>query len=197
MAITNGYATLEEVKAVLRLTDNVDDTLLELCTEAASRQVDGHCERVFYQTNEEIRYFTARNSYEVEIDDLVSLTTLETAPDGQAFDQTWSAPEYQLEPLNGIASGIVQPRTLIRAIDDLLFPTIGGEALVKVTGVFGWDSVPIAVKQATIMQATRLYKRYDSPLGVLGFGDLGVVRISRVDPDIGALLMPYRRIRFA
>jgi len=68
---------------------------------------------------------------------------------------------------------------------------------VQVTGTWGWSSVPTAIKQATIMSATRLYKRYDSPLGVLGFGDLGVVRISRIDPDIASLLMPYRRIRFA
>jgi|TARA_R110000803_G_scaffold151645_1_gene216713 hypothetical protein len=197
MAITNGYATLQEVKSVLRLTDEVDDGLLDLCIESASRLIDGHCERIFYSTSEEVRYFFARSSFECSIDDLVSLTTLETAPNGTAFDQTWVAAEYQLEPLNGYASGIYMPSNLIRAIDDLLFPTIGEEALVKVTGVFGWSSLPIAIKQATIMQATRLYKRYDSPLGVLGFGDLGVVRISRVDPDIGALLMPYRRIRFA
>ena len=197
MAITNGYCTLQELKDVLRITDNVDDTLLETVIEAASRQVDGYCERTFYSGDEEVRYFVARNSYETEIDDLVSLTTLETAPDGQAFDQTWTAPEYQLEPLNGKASGLDQPFTLIRAIDDLLFPTIGGEALVKVTGVFGWSAVPIAVKQATLMGAGRLYKRYDSPLGVLGFGDLGVVRVSRLDHDIAALLQPYRRMRFA
>jgi len=197
MAITNGYCTLQELKDVLRITDNVDDTLLETSIEAASRQIDGYCERIFYSSSEEVRYYAARNSYETEIDDLISLTTLETAPNGRAFDQTWTSEEYQLEPLNGIASGLYQPATLIRAIDDLLFPTIGGEALVKVTGTFGWSDVPVAVKQAALMGAGRLYKRYDSPLGVLGFGDLGVVRVSRLDHDIAALLQPYRRMRFA
>jgi hypothetical protein len=197
MAITNGYCTLDDLKAVLRLTDNVDDALLELCIESASRQIDGHCERIFYQTDEETRLFVARNSYECETDDIVSLETLETAPNGTAFDTVWEAAEYQLEPLNGYTGGIYRPRTLIRAIDDKLFPTIGGEALVRVTGVFGWDSVPIAIKQATIMSAGRLFKRYDSPLGVLGFGDLGVIRISRLDPDIASLVQPYRRIQFA
>jgi hypothetical protein len=196
MAITNGYCTLQEVKDVLRLTDNVDDTLLELSIESASRQIDGYCERNFYTTSA-TRYFVARDSYEVEIDDLVTLTTLETAPDGTAFDTTWSSTEYQLEPLNGVVGGLPTPYTMIRAIDDLVFPTLGGEALVRVTGTFGYTPVPTAVKQATIMSATRLYKRYDSPLGVLGFGDLGVVRISRLDPDIASLLAPYRRIRFA
>jgi len=197
MAITNGYCTLDDLKAVLRLTDDVDDALLELCIESASRQIDGHCERIFYQTSEETRLFVARNSYECETDDIVSLATLETAPDGTAFDTTWESTQYQLEPLNGYTGGIYRPRTLIRAIDDELFPTIGHEALVRVTGVFGWDSVPIAIKQATIMSAGRLFKRYDSPLGVLGFGDLGVVRISRLDPDIASLVQPYRRIQFA
>lgn len=196
MAITNGYCTLQEVKDVLRLTDNVDDTLLELSIESASRQIDGYCERNFYTTSA-TRYFVARDSYEVEIDDLVTLTTLETAPDGTAFDTTWSTTQYQLEPLNGVVGGLPTPYTMIRAIDDLVFPTLGGEALVRVTGTFGYTPVPTAVKQATIMSATRLYKRYDSPLGVLGFGDLGVVRISRLDPDIASLLAPYRRIRFA
>lgn len=197
MAIENGYCTLQDLKDVLRITDSVDDTLLELSIEAASRQIDGACERVFYQSSEETRLFVARNSYETETDDIVSLTTLETAPDGVAFDTTWTSEEYQLEPLNGYTGGIYRPFTMIRAIDDELFPTIGHEALVRVTGVFGWDSVPTAIKQATIMTAGRLYKRYDSPLGVMGFGDLGVVRISRLDPDIASLVQPYRRITFA
>lgn len=197
MAIENGYCTLDDLKAVLRITDSVDDTLLELCIESASRQIDGHCERVFYQSDEVARLFAARNSYECEIDDLVSLTTLETAPDGEAFDTVWESQEYQLEPLNGYTGGIYRPATMIRAIDEELFPIIGGEALVRVTGVFGWDSVPVAIKQATIMTAGRLYKRYDSPLGVLGFGDLGVVRVSRLDPDIASLVSPYRRMGFA
>lgn len=196
MAITNGYCTLQDVKDVLRLTDSVDDSLLELVIETASRQIDGYCERNFYSASA-TRYFAARNSYEVEIDDLTVLTTLQTAPNGTNFDTTWTSSQYQLEPLNGVVGGLATPYTLIRAIDNLVFPTLGGEALVKITGTWGYTPVPIAIKQAAIMTATRLYKRYDSPLGVLGFGDLGVVRISRLDPDIAALLAPYRRVRFA
>lgn len=196
MAIAN-YCTLADLKAVLRITDAVDDDLLDLCIESASRQIDGHCERVFYQSDEESRLFVARNSFEVETDDIASITSIMTAPDGVTFDYTWTSVEYQLEPLNGFASGIYRPATLIRAIDEELWPIIGGEALVKVTGTFGWPSIPVAIKQATIMTAGRLYKRYDSPLGVLGFGDLGVVRISRLDPDIAGLVQPYRRIQFA
>lgn len=198
MAITNGYASLAELKAVMRIpsADTIDDSLLETSIEAASRQLDGYCERVFYSTSG-TRVFVPNDSYVVETDDLVSLTSLMTSSDGDGFDITWAATDYQLEPLNGRAGGIVTPFTQIRAIDDYLFPVFGGEATVRITGTFGWSSVPIAIKQATLMLAQRQFKRYDSPLGVTGFGELGVIRVMRIDPDVQALVSPFRRVRFA
>jgi hypothetical protein len=50
MAITNGYCTLQDVKDALRITDGVDDSILELHIETASRQIDDICERQFYTT---------------------------------------------------------------------------------------------------------------------------------------------------
>jgi hypothetical protein len=38
-----------------------------------------------------------------------------------------------------------------------------------------------------------VFKRADSPLGVAGFGEFGVVRVTQLDPDVKALLEPYRR----
>ena len=48
MAIVNGYCTLAQVKAALRITDTTDDTLIENSVEAASRLIDGHAMRNFY-----------------------------------------------------------------------------------------------------------------------------------------------------
>ena len=200
MAITNGYATLNDVKAALRIpvSDTVDDALLELSVETASRQIDDHCERVFYKDVDATRVFMPRDSYTCEIDDLTALTSIKSSTDGNGtFDRTWTSEYYQLEPLNSIAGGITSPATLIRAVDDYLFPVYGGEATVEVTGTFGWDSVPTAIKFATVLLATRLFKRMDSPLGVAGFGDLGVVRVTRIDPDIDALIMPFKKLRMA
>ena len=201
MAITNGYATLAELKAVMRIPsqDTLDDSLLETSIEAASRQLDGFCERVFYSTGGTAvtRVFVPNDSYVCETDDIISITTIKTSSDGEGFDTTWAATDYQLEPLNGRAGGIVTPYTQIRAIDDFLFPVFGGEATVEIVGTFGWSAVPIAIKQATLMLAQRQFKRYDSPLGVAGVGDLGVMRISRIDPDVQALVSPFRRVRFA
>lgn len=203
MAITNGYCTLSDVKAALRITDNIDDTLLELSIESASRDIDGACERVFYQDADAVRTYVPTDSFLTEIDDLVSLTTLKTSSDGEAFDITWSSGDYQLEPLNGQAGGIESPSTRIRAIGSYLFPVWepsnvnAQEATVQVTGTFGWSSVPTAIRQATILLAMRHYKRYDSPLGIAGFSDVGAVRISRYDPDIQQLIQPFKKVRMA
>ena len=198
MAISDGYTTLSAVKAILRLTDTVDDSLLETCVEAASRQIDSHCERVFTTTTA-TRVYTPDSSYFTEIDDLITLTSLKSSSDADGiFDITWSPTDLQLEPLNQIAGGSYSPFTRIRAVEDYLFPSLAHEATVQVTGLFGYGtSIPMDVVQACNLMAIRQFKRYDSPLGIAGFGDIGVVRVSRVDPDIEALLGPYRKIRFA
>jgi hypothetical protein len=196
MAISNGYTTLVEVKNILRLTDSIDDALLETCIESASRQIDTHCERVFTSSTG-TRVYTPRDSYTCEIDDLVSLTSLESSTDGDSFDVTWGVNDYQLMPLNGYVGGLQRPYDLIGAIGDLVFTTLGIEATVRVTGTFGWSAVPTDIRQACNLIAIRQYKRYDSPLGVAGFGDLGAIRVSRFDPDVETLLSPYRKLRFA
>ena len=108
MAISNGYATLADVKAALRIPngDTQDDFLLELSIEAASRQIDGFCERVFTQSTA-TRIYRPTDVFTVDIDDLQSLTFLKTDSDGSGvFSTTWSATDYQLNPLNSISGGI-------------------------------------------------------------------------------------------
>lgn len=203
MAITDGYATLSDVKAALRITDNVDDSLLEISIEAASREIDGFTERVFTSSTA-TRIYRPTDVFSVDLDDLQSITTLKTDSDGDGvFDVTWETTDYQLNPLNGIAGGISTPYTQVRAIGEYLFPIYeprnvnANEASIQINGVWGWASIPTAVKQACIILSMRQFKRYDSPTGVMGFGDLGVMRVGRVDPDVEKLLMPFRKMAFA
>jgi hypothetical protein len=199
MAITNGYASLSEVKAAARITDSVDDSLLETAIEASSRMIDGYCERRFYTNGTEVRYFAARDSYTVEVDDLAGTAiTVETSSglDG-IYDETLTASDYQLEPLNRTNAGLDFPATRLRAVGDYLFPVdpVANETGVKITGVYGFaTAVPAAVKQACILASLRQYQRYSSALGVAGFGDMGAVRVARIDPDIQSMLMPFRKV---
>jgi hypothetical protein len=198
LAITNGYATLVQVKAALRISDNVDDTLLEMAIESASRMIDGHAGRYFYSSGTATRIYAADDALICQIDDLAGTSiTLVTDPDADGtWADTWTPIDYQLEPVNGVVDGLTTPYTRIRATEDYNFPTASGEALVKVTGVFGWPAVPIAITQACIIQSSRIFKRLDSPLGVAGFGDMGAVRVSRyLDPDVQQLVAPYVKHR--
>ena len=199
MSLVNAYCTLNQVKASLRIpvSDTVDDTLLTLAINAASRDIDQATERQFFSTTA-TRIYTPQDSYITKIDDLTSLTTLKvsTGADG-VFDLTFLATDFQLEPLNGLVGGMTVPFDQIRAVGDYTFPISGGEATVQVTGVFGFTAVPVAIEQATVLLASRIFKRNDSPGGVMGFGDIGVVRVSRIDPDIDRLIMPYKKMRFA
>ena len=200
MAITNGYCTLTQIKAGLRVTDSIDDTLLEMAVESASRAIDSYCNRVFYSTGTAVvRYYSPVDSYLCDIDDLVSLTSLYTNSDEtqSSYNILWTSEDRQLEPLNGLADGQPTPFTRIRAIGDYTFQTLNGEASVKVTGVFGYSAVPIAITQATVIQASRIYKRLDSPLGIIS-GELGTMRVgTRLDPDVAQLVDGFRKVRMA
>jgi hypothetical protein len=196
MAITNGYATLLDVKAALRITDSIDDSLLETAIESASRMIDGFTARTFSNAGTAVRNFAATDAINLIIDDAITVTKVESTDEiGDTYTE-WTATDYQLEPVNGRADGLYSPYTGIRAVNTYTWPVVDYQALVKITGTWGWPSIPTAVKQATIIQASRLYKRLDSPLGVLGMGDLGQIRVSRyLDPDVEQLVMPYRIMR--
>lgn len=198
MPITNGYATLPEVRAALRITDSIDDPLLEMAIESASRIIDSYTNRSFYNAGSAVRYFAADNDYIVEINDAISLSQIATpSNDDEIFDVVWSASDYQTEPLNGYVDGLAGwPITRLRAVGDYTFPYENGEALVKVTGVWGWSAVPINIRQATVIQASRIFKRLDSPLGIIS-NDIGMFRVgTRLDPDVAQLIDSYRLTRF-
>jgi hypothetical protein len=206
VAIVNGYASLSDVKAAARITDTIDDALLEIAIESSSRDIDAYCERVFFNTGATAipRIYIPTDNFLLETDDIIAVTSIKSDSTGEGgFDLTWDATDYQLEPLNSLAGGIATPFTRIRAVGSKLWPIYeprdinAGQASVQITARFGFASVPSAIRQATILSALRAYKRYESPTGVLGFSDMGVVRIGRLDPDVQRLVDPYRKVRMA
>jgi hypothetical protein len=203
VAIANGYATLAQIKGALRIAsgDATDDALLEMAVESASRLIDAYCGRNFILAGTATRYYNTENPYIVQIDDARSISAVETSTglDG-VYDTTWTIGtaggqgDAQPEPINDYLGGIVWPFTRIRAIGDYSFPT-GPENSIKVTAVFGWPNIPVTVTQACILQASRIFTRLQSPLGVAGFGDMGIMRVSRgLDPDVVQLVEGYRRV---
>ncbi len=204
MAISNGYATLAQIKSALRIpsADATDDALLEMAVESGSRLIDAYCGRnfVYGGTAAATRYFHANDPYVVQIDDARTITQVQTSSseDGiydVTFNLTAHTGDIQAEPLNDYVGGLTWPFTRLRAIGDYVFP-VDLETTVKVTAVYGWPTVPVTVTQACILQSSRIFTRLQSPLGVAGFGDMGIMRVSRgLDPDVSQLIEGYRRFR--
>jgi hypothetical protein len=194
MTITNGYCTLDQLKAVLRVTDTVDDVLFESRIEEASRVIDDYCNRRFYaDTTATARIFVASESTTVVVDDISSTTGLVVKTDsaGDAtYAKTLTAADYQAEPLNAVSRGV--PITMIRTTASGYLPTAMAPAGVQVTAKWGWPAVPEPVQSACIILSGRLVKRGDSLLGVAGFGDLGAITVRSIDPDVQRMLAPYR-----
>ena len=196
MAITNGYTTLNDVKAALNLEDSMDNAALEMAIATASRQIDDYCGRFFYKDGTPeapaTRYYTPTDYYILPTDDFVSISEIATDDN---FDRTygtvWTSDDSMFEPVNNPSRG--WPMTRILAVGSYVFPWNLPQS-VRVKGVFGWSTVPYEVKTAAKIQASRLFLRNQSPFGIAGNTDLGTVRLAaKLDADVEALLRPMRK----
>ena len=194
MAIINGYTTLEALRGRLGNGGNtVPDDRLEHLIEAASREIDGLCNRRFYQITE-TRVFTAEWPDLLDIDDLTELTTLETDDQNdRTYSTTWTATDYELEPANNSAHGRPYTSIQLHPQTTKAFPTT--RRGVRVTGVWGWPAIPEPVEQACVLIAVRLSQSAKAPYGTAGTVQDGAVQYTpRVDPVVRQLLDPYRRL---
>lgn len=197
MAITNGYVTFEEFQEWSAGQTISKVAVAERAIETASRWIEEHCQRHFWKTTAVARTFEATSGWRLEFgrfNDLVSITSLATDSTGDGtFDTVWDAADYQLDPHNPPEG---RPYTAVEAIGGRLFPgrcgRRGRRDRVQITGVWGWAAVPTEVTQACLLQASRIYKRKESPEGVAGFGDFGPIRVGRVDPDVAEELAALR-----
>lgn len=198
MTITNGLCSLSDVKQAMSIYDSTDDGRIELAINTASRMIEAACNRRFYQdASVSARTYVATNYTLTLTDDISTSTGLIVKTDPGAtgtFSDTWTASDYQLEPLNGIIDGQVWPYTQIRAIKSLTFPFDYGQALVQVTARWGWAAVPDPIKQAGVIQSIAIFKAAEAPFGALGLAETGILRIrTGLHPTAEALIMPYRR----
>lgn len=191
------YVTLAALKATLNVTATTWDADLTAALNAACRSIDQECGRRFYQDDDanSVRYYDPSTASSVIIDDLTTLTSVAVDPaGGTTFGTTWtSGTNFDLAPYNAAADG--WPYTSLELRSGTTMP--GYTRSIRVTGKFGWPTVPSEIVEATSILAGRLFKRSrEAPLGVYGFGaDGSTVRISRTDPDVCSLVEPYSKRR--
>lgn len=190
------YVSVPELKSTLSMAgETYADADITLALDAASELVDRVTGTSFAKdTSDVARYFTAYSADVLSIDDLAALTELATDEDGDGvFEAVWAATDFVLEPLNAATLG--RPWALVRRLPSGARRFPPRSRAVRITGRWGWPAVPAAVREATSILAGRLLKRArETPFGVAGLGlDDQAVRITRVDPDVSALLRAYVR----
>jgi hypothetical protein len=200
VAITNGYCTLAEVKAALRLTDNVDDTLLENAIESASRRIDGYTGRFFYKMNQTAITMYPYNEYMLFFPADVSSTSItikiDSTADGTYATTLVQGVDYILEPTDAVLQS--RPYLNARMVGGATFPLFVTPSFptVQVTAAWGWNAIPDDVNQACVLLAMRQFARLNAALGVVGFADMAIT-VRAIDPDVRDLLSPYKMFGIA
>jgi hypothetical protein len=153
MAIANGYATLVEVKAWLKITstDATDDTVLEDAVEQASRAIDLFMGRQFY-AGTETRYFDVPPGRRLDLDkSLLAITTL-TNGDASVIAST----QYNLWPKNGVRHWAV----VMKQTSSIIWqPASSGDTEAVITIAGSWGDVDRAGVDAESVMLTETTKR--------------------------------------
>jgi len=203
MAITNGYATLTEIKNYMSISDSTDNDLLENLVESASRSIDRIANRRFYlDATASARLYRAYSNIFVYVDDIGTTSNLVVAVDENGngtYSKTLTLnTDYILDPLT--SQSLNRPFTQLTMVSNTeswpIFPGLTSNGLrpgVQVTARWGWPSVPDDLNMACLILTADLYKRKDAPGGILGLGDLGVVRMSPIGRDVTAMVRAYKK----
>ena len=204
-------------------TYNSDDFELKLSVQACANWINSWTGRHFYQLTE-ARTFSPESVWTCKIDDLVSTPSVVSGVSvdldyngNGVYDTHWTqGTQYQLtlgeignteDNYNVNSAGVPRPYRAIQVLTGVPGATTvqGGGWFpwlwpftylnrVKVTGTWGWPTVPPAVQQASLALCVDLFKTKDAPWGVAGTAELGVVRIQN-NSLVKSLLQDYRNVR--
>jgi len=205
------YVDLEDLKRSLEISgETYADDDLELAISAASSAIEAQTGRTFaVEEGEATREYVASRRGWLELGDMAAVSGVEvdergtgdwvSLTEGEDYDllpYNYADDEQPIEGLQLRQSGRIpsfEPYCYYGLSDaeSLRWP------VVRVTGTFGWATVPDPIKAATSILATRLVKRVrEAPFGVAGMGADGIaVRIATGDPDVAMLVGPYSRTR--
>lgn len=199
MALGDAYVSLAELKRRFHIDDTEDDAELQLAISTAQSDVDDFCGRQFnVATAASARQFVAGKNSRLIVDDFSTTAGLvvKTGTVSDGFNTTLTINEdFIVEPIGG-RIGEVDYGVYWRlvAIDHAWDISYHGEPSVEIEAVWGWSSVPLAIKSATLMQAARLYRRKDTPEGVLNGFEGAPIRVGyMLDPDIARSVKKFRK----
>lgn len=200
MALGDSYSTLALLRSRVGITDaayTAEDAKLTTALAVASRGIEKVCHRQFnLASSATARVYYPDKDWFTEIDDFVSITSVKTdLDDDGTYETTWASTDYQMEPLNGVVDGETGwPYWRLRAVGSNRFPCVSetNRAPLQVTATWGWSAVPAPIAEGCLILAEECYKLKDSPFGVGGYGQFGIIR-ARENPIVWTKVGPYAR----
>jgi len=223
----NDYVSTAELKAAMPDTTwstTYDSEFARLAT-AASRIIDrltGRKPGAYYVDADETRYFDgrvgfnwnrARQNYTAFSEErMLWIGELAAAPTSVSMTvdtprsgnftalayTTLTSGDYFMRPYNALDDGLPYNEIALDPYNGTYALWYPWEQVVQVVGKFGYSAtVPADIKQATIIQAVRMFKRgqqsYKDTGGIVELGQMTYT--SEIDPDVKAILRDGRYIR--
>lgn len=181
------YATLDELTDRLNLPDEDRYSLLSSILESVSAQMDAETGRQFYRlpqvSGDTTRIYDGTGSTYLPVPEgIVSVTTVQVRDDIDSDWVTLGTAEWTLRPANPDPGDTYRGIALTGTSSAQYATFPDGMTTVRVTGAFGWPSVPYLVREAVIEMAARVYAESQTRYG-------GMVGL----PEMGQTMMPINR----
>jgi hypothetical protein len=183
VAENSGYIDRDILKQALFLSTTEWDSYLDLLIAAAVNVVNDYTGHDFSATpGQELRYFDSRESTMLVIEDAFGVSSVKLDLDGNGVFETVlvEGVGFDLYPLNSEPKSAVKLRPNGRI--SKFFRSLRS---VEVTSFWGWPTIPDVVKQATLLTASRWFKRRDAEYNDTSGGTADVL-----DSDVAGMLAP-------
>jgi hypothetical protein len=160
--------------------------------DAAIAELNNSCARQFVAASTaSARVFVPDSYMHVRIDDCTSVTSV--VNDGTTF----SASNYQLEPLNGRSrGGETVPYDTLRLLGSTGFE-FGDfsrhEATLTITATWGWPTIPSQIVTACYSLARDIAANRDVRFGLVAVTDAAGIS-ARTNPVVRSAIEQYRRV---
>ncbi|MCK6580358.1 MAG: hypothetical protein L6Q98_19870 [Anaerolineae bacterium] len=221
----SAYTTVQRLRASIgSLVSGASDEVLTRVIEAVSQWIDQYCNRpdgFVALSTAAAREYAGSGEATMLIDECVQVTLVESkqatdtsytawvAADWRAYSGDARSPNLNRKPYHALMclpSGSYSsfPRAVGReragfktTLDDGLMTRQWSAPTVRVTGKWGYAvTLPTAIEEACIIQATRQYKRGQSAYNdATASAEFGVLQFRGLDPAVETILAQGRFIR--
>lgn len=200
MALGDPYISLPEFKTYMGIDDPDDDVRADTAIRSATEAIEDYCGRQFNDSGSvSTRRFYSNSRTRAVIDDFSTVTGLvvKVGSLSGGYTTTWTIDaDFFISPINSTRNERAESvYWRIETLSGQLFPMrLRRDPNVEVAARWGWPAIPEKVVEACYIESARLFRRKDSPDGVIGGFDGAPMRVGwRLDPDVERMLLKLRK----